>query len=117
MQTTDAMAPNQPVTGRRAILPYNGALTLENCFELKQDVQAEIQHQRTEVILDFKHVMLLDSAALEMLVELNESMQAQGKLLKIIRIQGLCMDILIATRILHNLKIYEDLHAAITDIT
>jgi anti-anti-sigma factor len=107
-------APLQPAAGRRAILPFNGALTHENSAELKQAVLAEIKRQRSEVILDFKHVVLLDSAALEILVDLHEIMQAQGKRLKLIRVQSLCMDILMATRILHTLNTFEDLHAAIT---
>lgn len=111
MNTT---ATTSPIAGRRAILPYNGALTHENCTELKQDVLAEIQRKRSEVILDFKHVKLLDSAALDVLVDLHESLKTQGKHLKIIRIQKLCLDILMATRLMHTLKTYENLHAAIT---
>ncbi len=114
MEKTNPTAARQRVTGRRAILPFNGALTHENCSHLKQEVLAEIERQRWEVILDFKHVVLLDSAALEVLADLHEMMQGQGKRLKIIRIPALCIDILTATRMVHTLKIYEDLHAAIT---
>jgi anti-anti-sigma factor len=117
METTAPNAAFRPTAGRRAILSYTGALTRENCTELKQAVLTEIDRQRSEVILDFKHVVLMDSAALEVLMELNESMQAQGKRLKIVRVQKLCKDILIATRILYNLNTYKDLHAAITSTT
>lgn len=114
MKTENYTTPKQAIAGRRAILPYNGALTHENCGGLKQDVLSEIQRQRAEVILDFKHVLLLDSAALEVLVDLHETLKTQGKCLKIIRLQKLCSDILMATRLMHTLNTYDNLHAAIT---
>lgn len=115
METQNTTAPRQAIAGRRAILPYNGALTHENCGGLKQDVLAEIRRQRAEVILDFKHVIIVDSAALEVLLDLHETLEKQGKRLKIIRLQKLCSDILMATRLMHTLKTYNNLHGAITN--
>lgn len=107
--------PQIPDRSRRAILAFSGALTFENCFELKQAVSDEIRRKRPEVILDLKHATCMDSAVLELLVDLGDQMRAQGMTLKLIGLTKLCRDILLVTRTVNCLNVYQDLHEAITN--
>lgn len=104
-----------PERGRRAILTFNGTLTHENCAEMERSISDEIRQMRSEVILDLNHVPFMDSAVIELLVDLSEQMQSRGTKLKIIRLQKICRDILLATRTMQTLQVYKDLHAAITN--
>ena len=104
-----------PERGKRAILTFSGALTHENCAEMERSISDEIRQMRSEVILDLNHVPFMDSAVIELLVDLSEQMQSRGAMLKIIRLQKICRDILLVTRTIQTLQVYKDLHAAITN--
>jgi anti-anti-sigma factor len=104
-----------PERSRRAILTFSGALTHENRAEMERSISDEIRQLRSEVILDLNHVPFMDSAVIELLVDLSQQMESQGGKLKIIRLQEICRDILLVTRTIQTLQVYKDLHAAITN--
>jgi anti-anti-sigma factor len=101
-------------TGSRIVLTPEGSITYENCSEIEKRVEDAIQKNKTEIILDFKRVGLMDSAALEMLVQTHVELKSNGGALKIIALNEVCRDILLATRIINLLFVYKDMHEAIT---
>jgi anti-anti-sigma factor len=101
-------------TGGRTILVPESSITHGTCHEIEEQIKDAIQGSKTEIILDCKHVRLLDSAGLEALVQTHADLQSKGSVLKIVGLNEVCRDILLATRILHMLFVYKDIHEAIT---
>jgi len=99
----------------QAALSLKNAITWQNCLELKKKLESKIAEGRTEIILDFKRVDLLDSAALEMLIEIHDVLMKQGGILKLAGLQEVCSDILMATRIINIFFVYKDINEAVSD--
>ena len=55
----------------------------------------------------------MDSEALEFLLRAHEDLKNLGGILKIVCLNSVCSDILLATRLSNVLNIYEDVHDAI----
>ncbi len=98
----------------QAALALKNAITWQNCSEVKNKLERKIAEGRTEIILDFKQVDLLDSAALEMLIEMHDLLMKQGGILKIAGLNEVCRDILMATRIINIFFVYKDINEAIS---
>ena len=99
--------------GSRTILPLKNAVTHENCAELEAAFQECIDNNKTEIILDCRALTFLDSEALELLVRMHEDANSRGSELKLIGLNKVCSDILIATRLMNILNVYKDIHGAI----
>jgi anti-anti-sigma factor len=97
----------------RVVLTPESSITYENCKEIEENIDNFTQQNKTEIILDFKHVEFLDSAALEILVQAHIELKSNGGALKIIGLNEICRDILLATRIINLLFVYEDMNEAI----
>jgi anti-anti-sigma factor len=102
------------IVGGRIVLAPESSITYENCSEIEERIEDVIQQNKTEIILDFKHVNFLDSAALEILVKTHTELISRGGALKIIGLNEICRDILLATRIINLFFVYKDMHEAIT---
>ena len=100
--------------GGRTVLSPEHSITYENCSEIEEQIEDAIQRRKTEIILDCKLVEFLDSAALEMLVQTHTGLTGRGGVLKIIGLNEVCRDILLATRIINLLFVYKDMHEAMT---
>jgi len=98
----------------QAALSLKNAITWQNCSELKNKLESKIAEGRTEIILDFKHVDLLDSAALEMLIDMHDVLMKQGGILKIAGLNEVCRDILMSTRIINIFFVYKDINEALS---
>ncbi len=99
--------------GSRKVLPLNNAITHQNFAELEADLQECIDNNKTEIILDCRALTFLDSEALELLVRMHEDVNSRGGELKLISLNKVCSDILIATRLMNILNVYKDIHGAI----
>ena len=99
--------------GSRTILPLKNAVTHENCAELEAAFQECIDNNKTEIILDCRALTFLDSEALELLVRMHEDANSRSSELKLISLNKVCSDILIATRLMNILNVYKDIHGAI----
>ena len=99
--------------GSRTILPLKNAVTHQNCAELEATLQECIDNNKTEIILDCRALTFLDSEALELLVRMHEDANSRGSELKLISLNKVCSDILIATRLMNILNVYKDIHGAI----
>ena len=105
--------PPKSGTGARTILSFKDALTYRNHKKFEAMVDNAISQHKMEVILDCKAVSFIDSVGLEMLIEIDKKLRTRGGVLKIIGLNALCKDILIATRLIGNFHVYEDIHVAI----
>ena len=103
--------------GARTILTPKEPLTCQNCEEFHARFDEITSQQKTEIILDCKAVSLIDSAGLELLVELEERLRKRGGILKLINLSSLCRDILVATRLINIFHVYSDIHEAIRNGT
>jgi len=101
----------------RTVLTPEKSITHENCPEIEKSIQAAIEQDKTEVILDCKNVELLDSAALELLNQIHYDLSKRRGALKLLGLNPVCRDILAATRIDNVLLIYKDIHEAIRNIS
>ena len=99
--------------GSRTILPLKNTVTHENCAELEAAFQECIDNNKTEIILDCQALTFLDSEALELLVRMHEDANSRGRELKLISLNKVCRDILIATRLMNILNVFKDIHGAI----
>jgi anti-anti-sigma factor len=100
--------------GGRTILAPQSSITYENCSEIEKKIEDAIQQNKTELILDCKNIAFLDSAALELLIQTHTDLISRGGALKIIGLNDVCRDILLATRIINLLFVYKDMHEAIS---
>ena len=110
---------SQEIAGKniraRVVLTLESSLTHENCHGLKERIDDAIQQNKTEIILDCKKAAFLDSSALEYLIQAHNGLKGNGGALKIIGLNGVCRDILVATRLINFLYVYADIHSAVTN--
>ena len=69
--------------GGRTVLSPKNSITYERCQEIKDLIDEQIGQHKTEIILDCKAVLFLDSAALELLLQTHNELREQGGALKI----------------------------------
>jgi anti-anti-sigma factor len=102
-------------TGGRAILTPGKSIIREKCQGLKDHIDALKEERKNEIILDCKAVAFLDSVALELLLQTHDELRKQGGALKIAGLNSICRDILVATRLINVLYVYENVHKAVTN--
>lgn len=102
---------------KRTVLTPERFITHENCTDIEKSIHAAIEEGKTEVILDCKNVGLLDSAALELFFRIHYELRSKRGTLKLIGLNGVCQDILTATRMNNALLVYKDIHEAIRNIS
>lgn len=98
----------------RIVLAPESSITYENGSEIEKCIQDAIERNKTDIILDCRHVGFLDSAALEVLVQAHTELISGGGTLKIIGLNEVCRDILLATRLITLFFVYKDMHEAMT---
>lgn len=96
------------------VLTPESSITHENCSAVEKNMEDAMQQGKTEIILDCKQVGFLDSAALEILLEAHAALLNTGGALKIIGLNEVCRDILLATRLIGVFFVYKDMREAIT---
>jgi anti-anti-sigma factor len=106
-------SPKTGKSGDTTILTPKEHLTHQNREEMETLFSEAMNQQKTMIILDCKTVSFIDSAGLELLVEINEKLRTRGGILKIVALNELCKEILVATRLIGHFHVYEDIHEAI----
>jgi anti-anti-sigma factor len=96
--------------GSRNVLTPKGSLTYQNIETLKTLVDECLKENHSELILDCAGVTFMDSETLECMLEMHDRMREQGSSLKLINLTGVCLDIMIATRLIHIFHVYKDIH-------
>jgi len=97
----------------RTIIPLKAALTHQNCAGLAAAYADAAANNKTEIILDCQGLTFLDSEAMELLIRMHEELKEKSGALKLIGLNDVCRDILIATRLMNILNVYKDIHGAI----
>lgn len=99
--------------GPRTVLSPKEPLTQQNCADLEASFRSCLTHPKVEILLDLESVPLLDSAALELLLSMHEEMLTRAGVLKIVNLNPLCREILIATRLFNVFSVFENVSEAI----
>ena len=107
------MKPPKPV-GRTIINPKTSFIH-QHCEELEAMLNENIDHGKTEIILDCKSVSFMDSEGLELLITVHEKLNKVGGKLKLCGLNKVSRDIFLATRLINVLQVYEDIQKAVTD--
>jgi anti-anti-sigma factor len=101
--------------GHYTIITLNEPINHQNCKELEDSVLGTFEKSRLAIILDCKEIGYLDSAALEMLLRLQDAIKERGSLLKLVGLNALCWDIMIVTRLINEFNIYPSVQEAIKE--
>ena len=101
--------------GSRTVLIPKSQITHENVHELEKLIDDAIGRNKTDMIIDCKQVDLLDSVALQLLIQTHDELKNKGGALKIVGLNDICRDILLATRLINVLFVYKDIHEAVTN--
>jgi anti-sigma B factor antagonist len=99
--------------GARTILTPKESLIHQNCKEVEAMFNEAMNQHKTEIILDCKAVFCMDSAGLELLLQVNDKLRERGGILKIIALNDVCKDIFVATRLISVFPVFENVHEAI----
>ena len=99
--------------GPRTFLSPKGPLKYQNCEDLKAAFRSCLTHPKVEILIDLDSVPLLDSEALELLLGMHEEMLTRGSGLKIVNLNPLCRDILIATRLFNVFSVFKNVSEAV----
>ncbi len=101
--------------GPHTILPMQESITQENSAEIEARLQGVIEKSACTIILDFKETGFLDSAALEMLLRMQQAVTERGCRMKIVGLNAVCRDILISTRLINQFQVYPGLQEAVRE--
>ncbi len=88
--------------GGKTVLSPVTALTQKNIDQLETLFNLLMKKNITELILDLKQVPLLDSRALEVLVDMNSKLADSGGRLTLSNLNDVCRDILICVRLINR---------------
>jgi len=80
---------------------------------LGEFLEESLHRGQPRVVLDMKDVPLVDSAGLELLIEVQENYQQRGGALKLAAPSPLCREIFEATGVARRFEVYADVTSAV----
>ena len=89
------------------------SLDLENVQEFSETIEAGLSTGQPMVVFDMSDVPLIDSAGLESLLDVQDSLQDRGGELKLAAATQLCKEILRVTSIDQHFDSYDEVKAAV----
>jgi len=95
------------------VLSGNEPLTTAHINPLMPLCAECLEDGQPHLVFDLAAVPLMDSAGLELLLDLHDSCQKRGGAMQICSPNGLCRDILVATGLTAQFAIFEDQSAAV----
>jgi anti-anti-sigma factor len=101
--------------GNHTLMTVKEPITYQNCTELKECVQDAAENCQTAIILECQAVGYVDSAALEMLLRLQDKLRERGIQLKMVSLNEVCRDIMIVTRLITQFTVYASVKEAIKE--
>jgi anti-anti-sigma factor len=96
-----------------AILQLQGEFTVESLKSFEEAVSNALASGIEGLVLDMSRVILLDSASLEQLIELNDRCRQQSRQMKLAGLDETCQKILEITRLLPQMDTYAELTEAV----
>jgi anti-anti-sigma factor len=101
--------------GHHTVITLNEPINHQNCNDIEASVLGAIEKSHLAIILECKEVSYLDSAALEMLIRLQDAIKERGSLVKLVGLNALCWDIMIVTRLINQFHFYSSVQEAIKE--
>lgn len=101
--------------GHHTVITLKEPVNHQNCKELKDPVLGAIGKSNVVIILECKEVGYVDSAALEMLLRLQDDIKDRGSQMKLVGLNELCRDIMIATRLINQFNVYSSVQEAVKE--
>ena len=95
------------------VISVTGPLNHENVHELVKTIETGLPGGQPMVVLDMHEVPLLDSAGLETLIEIQQSLQIQGGSLKLSGLTQLCQEILRITKVDEKFDLFQEVKSAV----
>lgn len=95
------------------VVSGDSPLDHQHAEELAQVWRTSALARRRHVVIALDGIPLIDSAGLELLLELRDECRARGGVLKLAAPNRLCRDILAATRVNRQFEVFEDSLSAI----
>lgn len=87
-------------------------LTLETAPALRRVLEDRVRDGQPRIVLDLQQTALIDSAGLELILDIREACMKRGGRMQIAGPNTLCTDILQATRMLELFDVFDDPIAA-----
>lgn len=91
----------------------SGALNHENAGKLVEAVESGLTEGQPMIVLDMADVPLVDSAALEALLDLHDWAALRGGIVKLAALTPLCADVLRVTGVGSQFQVYKDVKLAV----
>jgi anti-anti-sigma factor len=85
----------------------------EHVEELQALLESRLDRGQPQIVLDFQSIALVDSAGLEMLLDIQEMCQRMGGALKLANLGALCREVLKATGVGARFETYRDCGGAV----
>jgi anti-anti-sigma factor len=95
------------------VLQLQGEFTHESIKSFEDAISSTMADEFDGIVLDMSKVILLDSASLEALVNLNENCRERAQQLKLAGLDETCRKILEITRLLPQFDAYAELTEAV----
>ena len=106
------MKMSQISSGNIAVITLDEPLIGAYAEQLTSNVQEYLSTGAYQLILNFNDVSLIDSRGLEQLLECVQVARKIGGTVKLAGANGICADILYATRISQRIEVYKDVSMA-----
>jgi anti-anti-sigma factor len=88
-------------------------ITSDKITELRDELERLDHLGQPRVVLDMQRAALVDSAALEMLLDIQEQYQRKGGALKLANMNALCEEILRVTGVSTHFEMFDDVGSAV----
>jgi anti-anti-sigma factor len=103
----------QKCQGAVDVISCGERLSGEHVLELAKILEARLERGQPLVVLDFQGVVLIDSAGLELLLDVQEKCQRMGGALKLAGLSALCREVLKTTGVGARFEIFRDSRGAV----
>lgn len=92
------------INGKTVLGPIT-SLTHKNCEQLDRFFKNLLAKGVVDIVIDMKSVPLIDSCALELLMEMKNQLKKKGRDLIISDMNDVCYDILVCVKLINEFKI------------
>jgi anti-anti-sigma factor len=95
------------------VVRLTGPLNHESAGKLVEGVESGLTDGQPMIVLDLSDVPLLDSAALDALLDLHDWAQLRGGTVKLASLSPLCADVLRVTGVSAQFQVFKDVKLAV----
>jgi anti-anti-sigma factor len=103
----------QKCQGAVDVISGGDRISGEHVAELARLLEARLERGQPLIVLDLQGVALVDSAGLELLLDVQEKCRRMGGALKLANPGGLCREVLKATGVGARFEIFRDSRGAV----